>query len=201
MRVKNGQALFRYWPVIRLVAFVALLALTYWIAATNGWLEQADPRVVRDLAAQWSTWGVLFFLLIFTVGQICYVPGSVFVVGAALAYGQVAGFAIAMVGAMIAATVCFYFARGVGGKPLENMSSTWVGHLIRHLDERPVRNIFLLRLFMGTAPVVHYLLGMSGVGIRHYMVGSFLGMLIPVAFWVLFMDWLIIAIFGPAQAG
>lgn len=48
-----------------------------------------------------------------------------------------------------------------------------------------------MRLLVGTAPWLNYLLGMSSVSFRHYLFASVIGIWPAVLLTVLFTDWLL----------
>lgn len=178
--------------VVVRVGFLALvLGGVYWMAQRAGVLDQASPEGIRDLVAQWGTLSVLVYLLAFALGQLVYVPGMLFVVAGSMAFGGFKGFLLAMVGSVLSITVSFYVARLLGGTPLADPKQAWLKRMIWRLDAKPVSSILILRLIVGTAPWLNYLLGMSAVTLRDYLWGSVLGMALPVLLTVVFTDWLL----------
>lgn len=62
--------------------------------------------------------------------------------------------------------------------------------LLRRLDGNPIASIVLLRILFQTAPPVNYALAMSGVGFRSYVIGTLLGLPLPIALYCLFFGYL-----------
>ncbi|MCB9621848.1 MAG: DedA family protein, partial [Sandaracinus sp.] len=58
-------------------------------------------------------------------------------------------------------------------------------------ERRPVRVVALLRLILWMAPPLNYALAMSAVRFRDYVVGSALGLILPIAAAALFFDWVV----------
>ena len=46
--------------------------------------------------------------------------------------------------------------------------------------EYPVRNVILLRLFLNAAPWLNHALALAPLGFRDYLIGSAVGMAIPI---------------------
>jgi uncharacterized membrane protein YdjX (TVP38/TMEM64 family) len=175
----------------RVCFFVVALALVYWFAQRSGILDQANPQGVRDLVAQWGMLGVSVYLAAFVVGQLVFVPGMVFVVAASLAFGERNGFLLSMSGALLSVSLSFFMARLMGGKPLAAPQSMWLKRLMGQLEAYPVGSMAAMRLLVGTAPWLNYLLGMSSVSYRHYLLASIIGIWPAVLLTVLFTEWLL----------
>jgi uncharacterized membrane protein YdjX (TVP38/TMEM64 family) len=132
--------------------------------------------------------GVLLYFCLFSIGQLLHVPGVIFVVAAALAFGNALGLFYAMVGAAIAISVVFFVVRVIGGTPLSNPSSQWVRRAVTRLDTQPFRSIFLMRLVFSTGPWLNYVLAMSTVSYSHYITASILGIIPQVVVTIFLVD-------------
>ena len=53
--------------------------------------------------------------------------------------------------------------------------------VLSHLDERPIRSVFLLRTVFIMAPGVNYGLAITKVKFRDYLIGSAFGLIVPIA--------------------
>ena len=60
--------------------------------------------------------------------------------------------------------------------------------IFHQLDARPITSVVLLRVFFQTIPALNYALALSGIRLRHYMVGTLLGLPLPIALYCLFFD-------------
>ncbi len=183
--------LLKYLVFIRIGFLLLVLGGVYYLAESAGLLEQSSPEGIRDLVAQWGSYGVLVYLAAFTLGQLVYIPGMFFVVAGSLVFGGVNGFLLAMLGSILSVSLSFYVARLLGGTPLADPKRDWIKRLVRRLDTRPVSSMFVLRLLVGTAPWLNYLLGMSSVSYRDYLIAAVLGIAAPVMLTVVFTDWLL----------
>ena len=173
---------------------VILLVGLYLSEKQSGILEDTDPQSVRAAVEAWGLWGIAIYVAFFTLGLFLYVPGTVFIIAAGLAYGQAGGVAVAMLGANVAVNFSFWFVRLVGGTPFETHGHPFVGKLLRGLHARPVINITIMRFLLGTSPGLNYLLALSAVTPLQHFLGSLAGMIIPVGTVAFLADWLVVSL-------
>ena len=188
--INEAQSGFR-WQRARIPILVIVLVGLYVLARQSGVLEDADPYRIRAIVQQWGLYGILLYVVLFSVGLLLYIPGTLFIIAAGLAYGNVWGIAVAMLGANIAVNMSFYFVRLIGGTPFESHSHPLVEKLLRTLHSSPVINISIMRFVLGTSSGLNYLLALSAVKPGQHFLGSFLGMLVPVGTVAYLSDWLI----------
>ena len=191
---KVGLPDFR-WQQLRIAALVLVLAGLYLLARHSGVLEDVDPGRIREIVLQWGLYGVLLYIALFTVGLFLYVPGTLFIIAAGLAYGKLWGIPVALLGANVAINVSFLTVRFIGGTPFEQHSHPFLEKRLRSLHASPVINIAIMRLFLSTASWLNYLLALSAVKPQQHLLGSLLGTIIPVTVMVYFTDCLMLKIF------
>ncbi|HEY8427369.1 MAG TPA: VTT domain-containing protein [Sandaracinaceae bacterium] len=168
------------------IFFVGSLAA----AKLTGLDEHLDVERVRAFMDSAGALGFLAFLAIFTIGELLHVPGLVFVGAASIAYGEVLGIAAGYTGAMVSVATSFLVVRAIGGQPLGDVKRPWMRTILARLEARPIRTVALLRLVFFMSPALNYGLAMSPVRLREYLIGSALGLAIPIPAAVLFFDWL-----------
>src|SRR5574338_514561 len=71
---------------------------------------------------------------------------------------------------------------------LAGLDGKLASRLVGQLHVRPIRSITLLRLLLQTLPALNYVLALSGVGFRNYMLGTLLGLALPIAAYCLLFD-------------
>jgi uncharacterized membrane protein YdjX (TVP38/TMEM64 family) len=86
------------WQRLRLPALFFVLAGLYVLARQSGLLDDVDPQRVRAIVEQWGLYGVILYVVLFSVGLFLYVPGTLFIIAAGLAYGKLWGVPIALLG-------------------------------------------------------------------------------------------------------
>lgn len=174
----------RTWLLV--LFFVGTLAA----AKATGLDDHISVEVVRDWMQSMGVWGFVAFLGVFAAGELMHVPGMVFVSAASIAYGQAWGVPAAYFGSLVSVGISFLVVRGIGGQPLGDVRKPWMKKILARLTDRPVTTVALLRLVLFLTPALNYALAMSSIRFRDYMLGSALGLLLPIPVMVLFIDWI-----------
>jgi uncharacterized membrane protein YdjX (TVP38/TMEM64 family) len=160
--------------IATVVAIALLIGCGLWLAGASDLAPHAITERIREL----GFWSVPAFVGAFAASVILALPGSVFVLAAPLLYGQLAGLALAYLGAVIAVTLPFLLARASRGTHERPAGlSRWrrIARLIERVELHPVRNVFLLRLALFMSPPLNYALAFTGIRTRDYVLGSALG--------------------------
>ncbi|MBI5479254.1 MAG: VTT domain-containing protein [Deltaproteobacteria bacterium] len=175
----------RWWRIAALVALIVGLLVLGKVTGLTAYLTTERIRTTVE-AAGW--WGALLLIALFCVGELVHVPGFGFVAAAVIAYGRLGGGGLGYVGALCSVSVSFFVVRGVGGKALGAIRWRFVQRILGHLDAHPVRTITILRLILWMAPQLNYALALSRVRYRDYLLGSALGLALPLAGMALLFD-------------
>lgn len=94
-------------------------------------------------------------------GELLHLPGMFFfIVIARVVFGPALGFVLGYAGAVIAVTLSFVVAR--------------------QLEAHPVQTTALLRLVLWLAPPLSYALASSNIRVRDHLLGSAIGLAVPV---------------------
>lgn len=187
-QVRNERAWQPYRVLLLLLILVGLW-LTAW--ATGGNRLLSDPERIRALLEAAGVWSVPVFVVAFSVGQLLRIPGPIFVGIAILAYGRPIGTLAAVLGAMVSVTVSFIIVRTIAGQPLAYVQRPIVRRLLSQIDKHPVALVAILRLIFQTAPPLNYALAMTRVRLRDHLIGSALGLPLPIAAMALGFDLLV----------
>ncbi len=128
---------------------------------------------------------VPLFLLVMVAGELLHLPGILFVVVARVVFGPSLGFVLGYTGAILAVTVSFAVARQLIAAARSTDEPwrprwSWLRRLLERVEARPVRTIALLRLLLWLAPPLSYALASTRVRARDHILGSAIGLLIPV---------------------
>lgn len=179
---------------LRLALLVALLVGLAVAGQVAGWTDHLQGESLRQRIAEAGWVGVVLFLLVFSIGELLHVPGLVFVGVAVFAYGRLTGGAVALLGAVVAVTVSFLVVRVVGGRLLAEVDRPLMLKLLRPLESHPLRTTIVLRLVFLMLPTLNYALAMTNLSLRHYVLGSAIGLAPPVVLATLVFDWLLLAV-------
>lgn len=127
-------------------------------------------------------WGLLIFTLLFVVGSLLHIPAMLFVLVAILVYGHLEGTLFGYLGVVIAMTVNYFVIRVMGSKALNEIKSPRLQRMLTRLNNRPLKTVILIRLVFWASPIVNYTLAMTSVRPKHYILGSSIGILLPLVF-------------------
>ena len=160
--------------VLGLLAFSAVAAL--WIfdvipdpASVGIWLQDAGPI------------GALAFIIAFAGLQPWGLPGSLFVIPAALVWPPLAAFALSWIGANLASLVGFLFARWAGRDWARGRLGPFLETYDRRLVDHGFGTVVILRMLFVSAPPTSWLLGVSGISLRTFVVASAVGFIPGIA--------------------
>jgi uncharacterized membrane protein YdjX (TVP38/TMEM64 family) len=182
----------RHRRLIGVVFFLALLWLVFEVSGLRGHLSLA---FVRDQLLGHPITGLMLFVLFFVVGNLIQVPGWIFLAAAVLALGQFMGGIATYIAASISCLVTFLLIRFLGGQVLRQIDNKILARILARLDAHPVQSTVLARIVFQTLPALNYALAMSGLKLRHYMVGTLLGLPLPIALYCVFFDFLATTVF------
>ena len=175
-------------PKKKILYIVAFFVMLYLIVETTGLRSKLSPETIKALFFEHTLWGLVFFCVAFSIGNLLYVPGWVFLVGAVFALGKEWGGVATISAAMCSATFSFLLIRAVGGPALRSFNHKWADKIFSHLDERPILSVTFLRLLFQTLPALNYAIALADIRFRHYIVGTFLGLPIPIFLYCYFFE-------------
>ncbi|HRF11635.1 MAG: hypothetical protein AW09_002774 [Candidatus Accumulibacter phosphatis] len=177
-------------PYPRLLAVALFLGVLFAIFELAGWRDHFSRQFLHDQFLENRVSGVLIFVLLFSLGNLIQIPGWIFLAAAVLALGRVWGGVVTYIAASTSCALTFLSIRLVGGDALRQLKSRLALRLFEQLDTHPIRSVVFLRILFQTVPALNYALAMSGIGFREYMIGTLLGMPLPIALYCLFFDFL-----------
>jgi uncharacterized membrane protein YdjX (TVP38/TMEM64 family) len=173
---------------LRLGLVAILFGALLLVGKLTGAAHELTPDRLRALVLGAGAWGVLAYLVVFSLGQLAHLPGLLFIAAGVLAYGRLWGAGAGWIGALVSLSVTFVVVRAVGGSPLAGMEGPWVRKILARLETHPVLTVLVLRLLMTTTPALNYTLALSGIRYRHYLLGSAVGLVPIVVVTSLFLD-------------
>jgi uncharacterized membrane protein YdjX (TVP38/TMEM64 family) len=182
----------RHARLLGVLFFLATLLAVFEVSGLRGHFNLA---YVRGQLTNHPQTGLLLFVLLFCLGNMVQIPGWIFLAAAVLALGQVMGGLATYLAASVSCLVTFLLVRWLGGNALRQIENRAVVNILSRLDTHPVQSIVLSRIVFQTLPALNYALAMSGVKLRHYFVGTLLGLPLPIALYCVFFDFLATSVF------
>jgi uncharacterized membrane protein YdjX (TVP38/TMEM64 family) len=177
-------------PRQRLACVVMVVALVWAVVHFSGLKSQISVPLLRDAFQHHRLGGLLLFAALFVVGNLIQVPGWLFLVAAVLALGPVWGGLATYFAACISCITTFWVVRQAGGDALRGFGGRLGARLLARLDAHPVQSVWLLRLVFQTLPALNGALALSGLKLRHYVLGTLAGLPLPILLYCVFFDYL-----------
>lgn len=186
MRAMNQRP--RLVHLVRFGLVLLLLLLVWAVFERLGLRSQISVETVRQSFQQHWLLGLASFALLFALGNLVHIPGWVFLAASVLALGRTWGALATYVAACLSCLTTFLVVRLVGANALRSMNGRTARRLFARLDAHPVRSVFVLRLMFQTLPALNCALALSGVSLGAYMLGTVLGLPLPILAMTVFFD-------------
>ncbi|MBI4372269.1 MAG: TVP38/TMEM64 family protein [Candidatus Omnitrophica bacterium] len=154
---------------------------------------------LESLRGQW--WGPVIFILIYGVGCVMALPGSLLTLAGGAVFGTAWGTFYNVIASNLGATLAFFAARYLGRDFIRGfLRSGKLAQLDEQIGKSGFKTIFRLRLI----PIVpfnglNFGAGFSAVRYRDYFLGSILGMLPATFIYTYFADALLQGVQGANQ--
>ena len=161
------------------VAIIAVLAVA--AIGVFFWLPQATDTLV--IALDWidsiGPWGPVLFVMIYIIGCVLFVPGSLLTISAGLIFGLFLGTITVSIGSTLGAGAAFVLARSVLREWVDK--ATAATPRFQALDEAVGREGFKVVLLTRLSPLfpfnlLNFAFGVTKVTFRDYMLASWIGM-------------------------
>ncbi len=160
-----------------LLLFVVLLIGLKVFTPLGNWLSfQQVEQSVRQAGIA----GIVIYIFIYSMGLMMYAPGAIFAIIPLLVYDYPQAAIICYVGTIAAVTSNFYFARLIGGQSLSSLNSKFVQKMLTRLADKPILTVFVLREILLISPPLNYTLALTEVRPFHFLIGSMLGLILPI---------------------
>jgi uncharacterized membrane protein YdjX (TVP38/TMEM64 family) len=170
----------------RLFAVLLLLVCLWAVVQFSGLKQQFSLQQIHDGFEHHVVLGLLVFTGLFAIGNLAQLPGWLYLAAAVLTLGQFWGGLATYLAAVTACCSTFWIVRGVGADALREFKGRWATRLFARLDARPIQSVLILRLLFQTVPALNVALALSGVSLRHYLLGTLLGLPLPIAVYSVF---------------
>jgi uncharacterized membrane protein YdjX (TVP38/TMEM64 family) len=170
-----------------LIVFLSLVVIIV-IAEFTGLRSIVTIPYIKSLFVKNILLSSISFILFFTLANIIQIPGWPFLVASILTLGTLPGYLLTLTAAMFSTIAGFLLIRYIGKNSLQNLTSPIVTKLIKRTHSSPVKSTVILRVIFQTAPPINYALALSGIHFKHYLLGSIIGLPIPIYIYTFFID-------------
>jgi len=172
----------------KLLYILTFFVVLYLMMEISGLRSNISPGTIKEIFLHHTILGLFFFCLAYSLGNLVYIPGWIFLVGAVFALGKEWGGMASFLAGLCSATVSFFIIRSVGGTALLSLKNKWANRIFAHLDERPILSVAILRLLFQTLPAINYALALTDLRFRHYIIGTLIGLPLPIFLYCYFFE-------------
>jgi uncharacterized membrane protein YdjX (TVP38/TMEM64 family) len=161
-----------------LLIFIAVCVVLFQLTGLGRYVK---PEQIRAAIQSVGPLAPFLYLLIYSIAPVFFVPGWIITIGGGLAFGAVWGTVLTVIGATIGATLAFFVARSMGrdfvARVLKERFKT-----LDAIDEQAATHGFQVVFYLRLIPLVpfnvlDYVAGISKIGTRDYILGTFLGII------------------------
>lgn len=161
--------------LLRIVVFGLVLA---GIMAAVIYRDALSAETLEQWVTDFGAAGPLVFMLIYALGTVLFMPGSVITLAGGALFGPVWGTLYNLTGATLGATLAFLMARYLAASWVEQKSGGRVRQLKNGVEAEGWRFVAFVRLVpLFPFNVLNYALGLTRIRLSHYVLASYLCML------------------------
>lgn len=162
------------WLLLALLIGAISIALVY--------RDQFNADSLRAWVEDTGSAAPLLFMLIYAIGTVLFLPGSVLTLAGGALFGPLWGTIYNLTGATLGATLAFLIARYFASEWVENKAGGQVKRLKQGIEKEGWRFVAFVRLVpLFPFNILNYALGLTRIPLSHYLITSYICML-PGAF-------------------
>lgn len=166
------------------MAGVALAVLVAVQLGLVGFLRDGDR--VESFLTDSGPIGPIAYVSAFVAAQPLSIPGTAIMLPATFVWSGLTVFVLSWLGGMVASTIGFYVARWLARDWIRARLPAKILGWESRVDDHGTRAIIVLRVVTGYAPAADWLLGVSTVNLRQFLIGTGIG-LVPTTALVSFL--------------
>lgn len=161
--------------VLRVLLFAVLaISVTFAIAYRSSF----DTNVLEAWINDTGALGPVVFMLIYAVGTVLFLPGSVLTLAGGALFGPVAGSFYNLTGATLGATLAFLAARYLASDWVTRKTGGRIKQLLDGVDAEGWKFVAFVRLVpLFPFNLLNYALGLTRIRLWHYVLASYVFML------------------------
>lgn len=162
----------------KLLRYALLLLLIIGIGAVIVYRDQFDASVLEAWVKNAGTAGPIVFMLIYIIGTVFFLPGSVLTLAGGALFGPVWGTFYNLTGATIGAAISFVIARYLLSDWVEQKTGGRLKQLKNGVEGEGWRFVAFVRLVpLFPFNLLNYALGLTRIKFSHYVITSYITML------------------------
>ena len=161
--------------IIRIALFVGLV-IGIGLVISNR--QHFDAALLQQWVDQAGLAGPIIFMLIYVIGTVLFLPGSVITLAGGALFGPVLGTLYNLTGATLGATLAFLIARYLAADTVEQKTGGRMQQLKQGVENEGWRFVAFVRLVpLFPFNLLNYALGLTRIKLSHYIIASYICML------------------------
>ncbi|GMQ96662.1 MAG: hypothetical protein BMS9Abin15_0337 [Gammaproteobacteria bacterium] len=163
---------------VKLTRLFVFLFVIGGIALAIAYRDQLDATALEQWVSSAGAAGPIVFMLIYAIGTVLFLPGSVLTLAGGAIFGPVLGTLYNLTGATIGATIAFLIARYLAADWVEQKTGGRLKQLKEGVEGEGWRFVAFVRLVpLFPFNLLNYALGLTRIKLSHYIIASYLFML------------------------
>lgn len=140
--------------------------------------DRLDIPALEATIGGFGAWGAIGYVIIFAIGTVLFLPGSVFGLAGGALFGPLLGTAVNLAGGTLGATLAFLVARHLAADWVARRAGGRLRQVVEGVEAEGWRFVALVRL----VPVVpfnlaNYALGLTRIPLGQYVLATLISML------------------------
>ncbi len=162
----------------KLIRLGLFLVLATGIALAIIYRDQFNAEVLENWVKEAGAAGPVIYILIYAVGTVFFLPGSVLTLTGGALFGPVMGTFVNLTGATLGALGSFLIARYLAHDWVANKTGGRIKTLMDGVEKEGWRFVAFVRLVpLFPFNILNYALGLTRIKLMHYLVASYVFML------------------------
>ncbi len=159
-----------YRLIPRLLLLVAIVGAILWVGYHR---DQLDPATLDNWLSGLGVWAPIVYVLLFAVGTVVFLPGSLFALAGGALFGPVWGAMLNLLAATLGASIAFLIARYLAGDWVQRKSAGRLKRLIAGVEAEGWRFVAFVRLVpLFPFNLSNYAFGLTRIGFLPYVITS-----------------------------
>ena len=161
-----------------LARFILFALIAVGIALAVIYRDWFDAAALEQWVQGAGTAGPIVFMLLYALGTVFFLPGSVLTLAGGALFGPVLGTFLNLTGATLGATLAFLVARYLASHWVEQKSGGRLKQLKEGVEGEGWRFVAFVRLVpLFPFNLLNYALGLTRIKLSHYIIASYICML------------------------
>lgn len=141
-------------------------------------LGMPDVEALRARVDDAGGWGPVLFVALYIGLSLIPSPKALLTAAGGALFGLVAGAALSLLAALVGAAISFWLGRALGREAVDRLLRGRLAQVDELLRDHGLSAVLIVRLIPLVPYIaINYAAGLTGVRVRHFMLGSAVGMI------------------------